>query len=137
VYNTPVYDDYAHHPKEIEATLNIAKNICKGKIIVIFQPHRFTRTKILYGDFVKVLKSADVLILSNIFSAGESVIKGLNDKFYRDLRNNSKGIVYRIKSENEIYNITKSFFNEKNIIIFMGAGSITNWANNFVKKNRK
>ena len=51
--NIPFFDDYAHHPREILASLEIARILCKGKIIVIFQPHRYSRTLTLYNDFIE------------------------------------------------------------------------------------
>ncbi len=133
IYNTKIYDDYAHHPNEISATLEIAKNLRKNKIIVIFQPHRFSRTIDLYNDFIKILSKIDVLILTKIYPAGEKNIKGINKKLFNDLRKVKKNVI-KVENEYEIYKATKPFMNKNNIIIFMGAGSITNWAKNFILK---
>ena len=74
-----VYDDYAHHPTEIAATLSAAKSL-KNKVIVVFQPHRYTRTKILIREFIKVLSKVDYLFLLETYSAGEKIIKGATSK---------------------------------------------------------
>ena len=123
----------AHQPNEISATLEIARNLSKNKIIVIFQPHRFSRTINLYDDFIKILSKIDVLILTKIYPAGEKNIKGINKKFFNDLRKVKKNVI-KVENEYEIYKTTKPFMNKNNIIIFMGAGSITNWAKNFILK---
>ena len=127
-----IFDDYAHHPKEIEATLEIAKKICKGKILVVFQPHRYSRTKLLYNDFIKVLKKIDILVITNIYAAGEKKIKNLDRKFYNELKKKSKKIVIKIEKDHELLNILHGYLRKNNLIIFMGAGTITNWAKNFI-----
>ena len=67
INNTKVFDDYAHHPQEIRASMGIARLLCKGKIIVVFQPHRYSRTKELFNDFIKILKEVDILVLEDIY----------------------------------------------------------------------
>ena len=77
-----IIDDYAHHPEEIKATLELARNLKPKKIIVIFQPHRYSRFKNLYYDFKKVLKNCDRLYVANVYSAGEKKIKNISkEKF--------------------------------------------------------
>ena len=128
-----IYDDYAHHPTEIAATLSGAKQINK-KIIVVFQPHRYTRTKVLFNDFIKVLSSIKNLYLLDTYSAGEKIIKGYESKnIYLKLKKINKNVVYaeNKKINKLIYQETKN----KKIIIFMGAGSISKIAHNFVKVN--
>ncbi len=125
-----IYDDYAHHPTEISATLNAAKNL-KNRIIVIFQPHRYTRTKILMKDFVKVLSKINNLILLETYSAGEKKIKGStsNDIYLNILKKNKK--VLFLKKSEDLKKILLKYTAQKNTIIFMGAGSITNLAQHF------
>ncbi|MFP8881872.1 MAG: UDP-N-acetylmuramate--L-alanine ligase [Myxococcota bacterium] len=72
-----VIDDYGHHPAEISATLASARALHPGRLIVAFQPHRYTRTRDLYRDFVTAFNDADILIVSDIYSAGESKIPGI------------------------------------------------------------
>ena len=72
-----IIDDYAHHPEEIKATLNLAKILKPKKIIVIFQPHRFSRFKNLYLDFKKELKNCDKLYVTDVYAAGEKRIRSL------------------------------------------------------------
>ena len=131
-----VYDDYAHHPIEIKASMSIARYLCQKKIILIFQPHRYTRTKYLFNDFINVLKKPDVLIISKIYAAGEKEIKGLDTRLYNNLKKSSKNKVIRLKNENELSSIIDEYTYEKNLIIFMGAGSVTHWAKNFITNHR-
>jgi UDP-N-acetylmuramate--alanine ligase len=128
-----IYDDYAHHPTEIAATLSGAKQINKN-IIVVFQPHRYSRTKILFNDFISILSKIHNLFLLDTYSAGEKIIRGFESKdLYQKLKIKNKKVFYLSKGDlNKI--IYKETIN-KNIIIFMGAGSISNIANNFIKIN--
>ncbi|MBP1710686.1 MAG: UDP-N-acetylmuramate--alanine ligase, partial [Deltaproteobacteria bacterium] len=73
-----VVDDYGHHPTEIMATLAAARQMWKGRLIVIFQPHRFTRTKALFDEFTRSFGDADVLLLNDIYPASEAPIPGIN-----------------------------------------------------------
>ena len=129
-----IYDDYAHHPSEIKASYEIAKQISKKNIIIIFQPHRFTRTSILLNDFIKILKKIKILYVLDIYSAGEKPIKGISSKnLVNKLKNNNKNIYY-VKSEKNLDLILKPYFEDDNAIVFMGAGSITHMAQNlFIK----
>jgi len=75
-----IIDDYAHHPTEIVATLSAARDIAKGRIIVVFQPHTYTRTKSLLGDFAKSFASADEVIILPIYAAREKDVYGISSK---------------------------------------------------------
>ena len=127
------YDDYAHHPTEILATLKGAKQVNK-KIIIVFQPHRYSRTKILFNEFINVLSKINKLYLLETYSAGEKKIKGFETKdIYNKLIKLKRNVVYIEKD-----NLNKIIYSEtykENIIIFMGAGSISKIASNFVKIN--
>ncbi|MGM0419575.1 MAG: UDP-N-acetylmuramate--L-alanine ligase [Bacillota bacterium] len=75
-----VIDDYAHHPAEIQAVLETANKVKSDRIIVAFQPHRYTRTRDLWTEFKQIISEADVLIISSIYSAGQAPIEGINSK---------------------------------------------------------
>ena len=135
INNAKIIDDYAHHPTEIKATYLSAKNIYKEKeIAVIFQPHRYTRTFFLMNEFIKVLTKIDKLYILKTYPAGEKKIKGYTSKdLYLNLLNKNKNVFYienEIKLKKYLHNDTLN----KKIIIFMGAGSITKMAHEFVKK---
>ena len=126
-----VYDDYAHHPTEIAATLSAAKSL-KNKVIVVFQPHRYTRTKILIREFIKVLSKVDYLFLLETYSAGEKIIKGATSKdmFSKILKKN-KNITY-LKNIGDLNKLMKPHTMNQNTIVFMGAGSISNIAKKYL-----
>tara|TARA_B100000686_G_C16786830_1_gene975805 strand:- start:1999 stop:3387 length:1389 start_codon:yes stop_codon:yes gene_type:complete len=128
-----IYDDYAHHPTEIDVTISGAKQINKN-IIVVFQPHRYSRNKILFNDFIKVLSKIKSLYLLDTYSAGEKKIKGFESKnIYNKLKQINKTIIY-VGTKN-INNIIYRETLKKNLIIFMGAGSISKIAHKFMQIN--
>ncbi len=125
-----IYDDYAHHPTEILATLDSAKNL-KNDIVVVFQPHRYSRTKILMNEFIKVLSKIKNLIILKTYSAGERSVKGATSKnIYLNLKKFNKNVVY-LNNNNNIKKYLDKYSTKRKTIIFMGAGSITNIAKNY------
>ena len=126
-----VYDDYAHHPTEIAATLSAAKSL-KNKVIVVFQPHRYTRTKILIREFIKVLSKVDYLFLLETYSAGEKIIKGATSKdIYSKILKKNKNTIY-LKNIGDLNKLMKPHTMYKNTIVFMGAGSISSIAKKYL-----
>jgi UDP-N-acetylmuramate--alanine ligase len=126
-----VYDDYAHHPTEIAATLSAAKSL-KNKVIVVFQPHRYTRTKILIREFIKVLSKVDYLFLLETYSAGEKIIKGATSKdLYSKILKKNKNTSY-LKNIGDLNKLMKPHTMNQNTIVFMGAGSISSIAKKYL-----
>ena len=126
-----VYDDYAHHPTEIAATLSAAKSL-KNKVIVVFQPHRYTRTKILIREFIKVLSKVDYLFLLETYSAGEKIIKGATSKdIYSKILKKNKNTIY-LKNIDDLNKLMKPHTMNQNTIVFMGAGSISSIAKKYL-----
>lgn len=128
------YNDYAHHPKEIEVTLNALKQINKAKeITVIFQPHLYSRTQYFYKEFAKSLLIADKIILLPIYPAREKEIKGVNSKMIFDeiLSINSKKEIYNLRLE-VFYEKHSRFFSKNSSVIFLGAGDINQIASEIV-----
>ena len=126
-----VYDDYAHHPTEIAATLSAAKSL-KNKVIVVFQPHRYTRTKILIREFIKVLSKVDYLFLLETYSAGEKIIKGATSKdIYSKILKKNKNTTY-LKNIGDLNKLMKPHTMYQNTIVFMGAGSISSIAKKYL-----
>lgn len=129
-----VIDDYAHHPTEIKATIDAAKLNESGNIIVIFEPHRFTRTKFFLDEFAKSLLNADEIILLPIYAASENndfgiSSKDLNEKI-KELDPSKKSTVM-LPEEVLEYIYTN---NQKSVYIFMGAGSVSKFAYKLVNK---
>jgi UDP-N-acetylmuramate--L-alanine ligase/UDP-N-acetylenolpyruvoylglucosamine reductase len=117
-------DDYAHHPTEIRSALEASRNWKKGRLIVIFQPHRYSRTKFFADDFAGAFKEADKLILADIYAASEKAIKGVTiDRLCDKIRANGlKDVAAMEKGRiaEHVMNIKKP----GDMIIIMGAGDI-------------
>ncbi|AZL15462.1 UDP-N-acetylmuramate--L-alanine ligase [Rickettsiales endosymbiont of Stachyamoeba lipophora] len=133
VNNIKIVDDYAHHPEEIKATLLAAKdvaNITKGKIIAVFQPHRYTRLNNLFNDFVTAFNTADKLFVTEIYTAGEKPIEDINHlKLIKEINNhNTKLQAEFIPDINELAKQILNIASPGDIVLHMGAGSITQWA---------
>ncbi len=125
---TIMYDDYAHHPTEIKAVLEACKHNFKNKkIIAIFQPHRFSRMKTLYNQFIKSFYNANQVLVCPVYSAGEKNTKFSLQKFCKDIISHSKTEVIQINSKNQIEMFLKRNLLNNEIIIAMGAGSISGW----------
>jgi len=77
-------DDYGHHPAEVEATLNAARRAYEGRILVAFQPHRYSRTENLFDEFTRAFNNADQLFLTDIYAAGEKPIPGITSQHLAD-----------------------------------------------------
>jgi UDP-N-acetylmuramate--alanine ligase len=123
------YDDYAHHPTEIKAVINSARQVYKNrKIICVFQPHRYSRINFLKNEFALSFKSSDAVVLCPVYSAGEKKMYNFNqDNFSKLISKKSKIQVINIKNQKELKNYFKKNLLEDEMIICMGAGSISNW----------
>ena len=133
-----IIDDYAHHPEEIKATLNLAKILKPKKLIVIFQPHRFSRFKSLYLDFKKILKNCDKLYVTDVYAAGEKKIKSISkENFVNEMNNNKKNFAEILDDFNHLPQIILNEAEQGDIVIFIGAGDISKWVNDLPKKLNK
>jgi len=123
------YDDYAHHPTEIKAVINSLRQVYKDrKIICVFQPHRYSRVKSLRNEFSSSFKSSDVVVLCPVYSAGERIMYNFNqDDFSKLISRKSRTQVINIANQKELKNYFKKNLLEDEMIICMGAGSISNW----------
>ena len=123
------YDDYAHHPTEIKAVLEGLRNVYENrKIISIFQPHRYSRLKSLKNQFASCFKFSSVVLLCPIYPAGEKRDLSYNQlNFGKLISKNSKVQVIIIKNEREIEKFLKKNLINNEIVVGMGAGSISKW----------
>jgi UDP-N-acetylmuramate--alanine ligase len=132
-----VIDDYAHHPTEIKATLKTIRENFKGKIFLIFEPHRFSRVYMLKNEFAEALKIADESIITDIYPASEQNTYGISSQDIVNLINSNeseKKSVY-VPFDSVVENAEKLFqkANEGDVIVFMGAGKIKNALSDFLK----
>ena len=126
-----VIDDYGHHPTEINAVIEATKKGFPGKnISLVFQPHRYSRTRDCYADFIEALKIPDKLFLFDIYSAGEQPIENISSaKIIKDL--NKEEYLY-LNSFDGAKKIISNHITNKSILIVMGAGSISKFAKEII-----
>lgn len=128
-----IVDDYAHHPTEIKATLESTKKIDHNKVICIFQPHTYTRTKELLDEFSNSFYDADIIIIADIYAAREINDGTVHSKDLVELiKSNGKKALYFPTFE-EIAGYVKSIAKPGDIIFTMGAGNVTNISNLIIK----
>ncbi|MFP3014387.1 MAG: UDP-N-acetylmuramate--L-alanine ligase [Arsenophonus sp.] len=130
-------DDYGHHPTEVNATIKAAKEGWKDKrIVMVFQPHRYTRTRDLYDDFVNILNQVDVLLMLDVYPAGECVIHGADSQsLCRTIRNRGKLDPIFIDKHNKISEILAQIVQDNDIILIQGAGNIDKIARDLADTN--
>ncbi|MBE0447700.1 MAG: UDP-N-acetylmuramate--L-alanine ligase [Actinobacteria bacterium] len=119
-------DDYAHHPTEVMATLSAARNGDWERLICIFQPHRYSRTKFLGKEFGMAFKDADIVVLTDVYAAGEEPIPGVTGKVIVDAvlaENPRKRVVY-LPKKGEISKFLLETVREGDLVLTMGAGDI-------------
>ena len=123
------YDDYAHHPTEIRAVIKGARQVYKDrKIICVFQPHRYSRVKFLKNEFALSFRSIDAVVLCPVYSAGEKIKHNFNQNSFSQLiSKKSKTQVINIKDQKELKNYFKKNLLDNEMVICMGAGSISSW----------
>ena len=120
-----IIDDYGHHPEEIKATLKGVKEAFNKEIIVVFQPHRYSRTKALLNNFATSFYNADKLIVTEIYPAGEDKIEGITGELlYEKIKEHGHRDVIFIKDFNDIVSFLKENVSENNIVITLGAGNV-------------
>ncbi len=142
-----VFDDYGHHPTEISATLEAAKQtiiqttecgikeseIGSGRLVVLFQPHRYTRTRDLQSDFLSAFTYADKVILTDIYPAGEERLEGVNSEVLsRGIKNTGVDTVY-VKDRAEIINCLDRELNAGDSLLTLGAGDVWKLGEEFLK----
>lgn len=127
-----VIDDYAHHPTEIAATLTAAQNYPHKRIICVFQPHTYTRTKAFLKDFAKALSLADVIVLADIYAARETDTLGISSKNIEDDLKALGKEVYYFPSFDEIENFLQKKCMNGDLLITMGAGDVVKIGENLL-----
>ena len=120
-------DDYGHHPTEVKNVLDTARLVWPSRrLFMVYQPHRYTRTRDLYDDFVRVLSEVDALILVEIYSAGEQAIAGADSKsLAAGLRQRGGVNPIVVSDPNEAREMVKKLANEGDVVIVQGAGNVS------------
>ena len=130
------YDDYAHHPTEITAVLNGAREVNKKRrIICVFQPHRYSRIRLLEKEFASSFKKSDLLVLCPMYSAGERKKYNFDQQKFSELISKKSNIqVININNQKDLSNFFKRNLFDNEMIICMGAGSISSWLRSISKE---
>ncbi|QDY99306.1 UDP-N-acetylmuramate--L-alanine ligase [Nitratireductor mangrovi] len=124
-----IFDDYGHHPIEIAAVLDAARETCKGRVIAIAQPHRFTRLRDLFNDFASCFNDADTVLVAPVYTAGEDPIEGVDSEaLVARMRAGGHRDARAISGPEAIEPILREIAREGDYVIFLGAGNITQWA---------
>ncbi len=120
-----IIDDYAHHPEEIRVTLDTIKESFSSRIISVFQPHRFSRTSILFDEFVRVLSDVDMLFLLDIYPAGEEPIEGVSSaRLARAIKDKGNKNVFYVENADGVVDNLTSVIKPGDIVVTIGAGNV-------------
>ncbi len=124
-----IIDDYGHHPVEIAAVLRAARQVASGKVIAVVQPHRYTRLRDLFAEFSSCFNDADTVIVADVYAAGEAPIEGVDrDHLVAGLRQYGHRRVLPLESPAALPDLIKGETASGDLVVFLGAGDITNWA---------
>jgi UDP-N-acetylmuramate--alanine ligase len=129
-----VVEDYGHHPTEIAAVVAAAKPIASGRLIVAFQPHRFTRTQFLMNDFGRAFTGADALVITDIYAAGEDPIAGVTlDSLATAVRADFTGELRVVPALSDVAGELAALAKPGDMVLLLGAGSIGGIASDVVR----
>lgn len=119
-------DDYGHHPVEVEVTIKAARESHpEHRLVMLFQPHRYSRTRDCYDDFVKVLSQVDELFLLDVYSAGEDLIQGADSRaLARSIRSRGKVDPILVDPDDNLANVLRDKLQPNDLLITQGAGSV-------------
>ncbi|HKK55061.1 UDP-N-acetylmuramate--L-alanine ligase [Marinobacter sp.] len=119
-------DDYGHHPTEVQAIIRAARDAWPGRrLVMLYQPHRFSRTRDLYEDFVRVLSEVDVLLLMEVYAAGEAAIPGADSRaLCRSIRQRGNLEPIFVEDNSEIEHLLGNVLHDGDLLITQGAGDI-------------
>jgi len=124
-----IIDDYAHHPVEIKAVLSAARGAYQGKVIGVVQPHRYTRLRDLFDDFCTAFNDADIVIVTDVYEAGETPIDGYNKQSLVDgLKARGHRHALGLDHVDGLPSLINELAEPGDVVVMMGAGSISQWA---------
>jgi UDP-N-acetylmuramate--alanine ligase len=124
-----VVDDYGHHPVEIASVLSAARAVAENRVIAVVQPHRYTRLRDLFGDFCNCFTDADVVIVADVYPAGEAPIEGVGrDALVEGLRRHGHRRVLPLEDPSDLARVVREEARNGDLVVCLGAGDITSWA---------
>jgi len=130
VNGVTIIDDYGHHPVEILAVLKAARQACEGRVIAVHQPHRYSRLSSLFDDFCACFNEADVVAIAEVFAAGEEPIEraGRDDLVAGLIRHGHRHARVLI-DEDDLERLVREQAQPGDMVVCLGAGTISAWAN--------
>ena len=130
-----IIDDYGHHPVEIAAVLKAARQACDGRVIAVHQPHRYSRLDSLFEEFCGCFHEADVVGISEVFSAGEDPIEGANrDGLVAGLVRHGHRHAIAIEEQDDLTKLVQAEAEPGDMVVCLGAGTISTWARELAGK---
>ncbi len=131
VNGVAIIDDYGHHPVEIAAVLKAARHATQGRVIAVHQPHRYSRLSALFDEFCGCFNEADVVAISDVYAAGEDPIEGASrDDLVAGLIRHGHRHARAILDEDDLERLVREQAREGDMVVCLGAGTISQWANN-------
>ena len=132
-----VVDDYAHNPQKVAAALHAAKVAAektRGRVVAVFQPHRYTRTKFLFEEFTQSFGESDILLVTDIYSAGEPPILGLRvENLVEEISKKAPHVqIHHTPKEPDVMRTLSSVCQEGDLVITLGAGDVGRWGSRFL-----
>ena len=119
-----IIDDYAHHPTEIQATIQAARQFHRNRLVVLFQPHRYTRTKLLSEQFGKAFIEADLIVITDVYAAGEPPIENVSGELVYQAALNAGCNAHYIPSLEDAEDYLNELLKPDDLLITMGAGDV-------------
>jgi UDP-N-acetylmuramate--alanine ligase len=131
-----VYDDYAHHPSEIKALLAGARHVAAKRLVVVFQPHRYSRTQLLFDEFAGCFDGADVLVLNEIYPAFEEPIPGVSSEALAEavIARGAAYPVHYARTENDVLQTLDEIVRDGDLVLITGAGNIRHTGEVYAEK---
>jgi UDP-N-acetylmuramate--alanine ligase len=124
-----IFDDYGHHPVEIAAVLRAARASTKEKVIAIMQPHRYTRLSSLFEQFASCFNDADVVIIAEVYPAGEAPIEGVDaEALVAAIKTHGHRHAMALSGPEKLAGLVRGLAEPGDYVVFLGAGNITQWA---------
>ncbi len=125
-----VIDDYGHHPVEISAVLKAARQAARGQVVAVVQPHRYTRLRDLFEDFCTCFNDADVVLVADVYEAGETPIEGIDrDALVAGLKHHGHRRAQALEYAGDLARTVAALTKAGDMVVCLGAGDITAWAN--------
>ncbi|MCB1447582.1 MAG: UDP-N-acetylmuramate--L-alanine ligase, partial [Rhizobiaceae bacterium] len=124
-----VFDDYGHHPVEIKAVLKAARDGCKGRIIAVHQPHRYSRVASLFEEFASCFNDADTIFIAPVYAAGEDPVEGVtSEELVSRIKSGGHRDARFLSTPDALPAYVAAIAQPGDYVVLLGAGNITNWA---------